>query len=162
MKTEDALRGVELFASLNPRQIARLTRLAHTREFALGTRILRRGDPATALYIVLRGQVSVTHPSGEMGSEWALGQIGPGEAFGEMALIDGGPRSADITAAQPTECLMLSRLDFAEELRRDPNLARALLPVLCAKIRRLQEQLSRYELHGKQIAARAQEVAEQE
>jgi CRP-like cAMP-binding protein len=89
--------------------------------------------------------VRITHPSEDAGAEHLLGEMGPGDAFGEMALIDEGPRSANVTTVEPTECLLLTRWDFGGEMSRDPAIARALLPVLCARIRGLQERLLRYE-----------------
>jgi CRP/FNR family transcriptional regulator, cyclic AMP receptor protein len=145
---EAALRGVEIFARLNRRQLARLAKLATRREFPAGAPILRAGDSGVALYVVVSGRVRITLRSGETGMEWLLREMGPGEAFGEIALIDGGPRAADVTAAEPTECVLISRWDFSGEIRNDPDIARALLPVLCAKIRRLQDQLTRYEVEA--------------
>jgi CRP-like cAMP-binding protein len=71
--------------------------------------------------------------------------MGPGEAFGEMSLIDDAPRSANVTALEPTECVVLTRWDFNGELRRDPAIAEALLPVLCARVRELYQRLLAYE-----------------
>ena len=145
---EAALRGVEIFAGLHSRQIGRLVRLATRQQFDTGAPILRAGDRGVALYVIVSGRVRITHRSEETGTEWLLREMGPGEAFGEIALIDGGPRAADVTAVEPTECLLITRWEFEGELRADPAIARALLPVLCAKIRRLQEQLTRYELEA--------------
>jgi CRP-like cAMP-binding protein len=140
-----ALRRVGIFERMSERQIARLARLATLRNFPAGTRILRRGDTGIALYVILSGRVAVTHPSEDGSAETELRQIGPGEVFGEIALIDGGPRSANVTAQEDTQCLLLTRWDFAGEMRHDPDIARALLPVLCGCIRRLQERLFQYE-----------------
>jgi CRP/FNR family cyclic AMP-dependent transcriptional regulator len=145
MKTEAALRGVEIFARLNNRQIARLARLATRRQFAAGTQILRAGDSGVALYVIVSGRVRITHHAEETGTDWLLREMGAGESFGEISLIDGGPRAADVTAVEDTECVLLSRWDFSGEIRDDPDIARALLPVLCQKIRLLQDQLARYE-----------------
>jgi CRP-like cAMP-binding protein len=142
---EAALKEVEIFARLNDRQLARLARLATRREFAAGTQILHRGDTGVALYIILRGRVAVTLQPEEGQPEHSLGEMGPGASFGEMALIDGGPRSADVKALEPTECLLLTRWDFQGELRQDADIARALLPSLCARVRRLTERLGEYE-----------------
>src|SRR4051794_29105887 len=140
MTTEAALRGVEIFARLNNRQIARLSRLATRRQFAAGTQILRAGDGGVALYVIVSGRVRITQSAEETGAEVLLREMGPGESFGEIALIDGGPRSADVTAHEATECVLLSRWDFSGEIREDPDIARALLPALCQKIRWLIDQ----------------------
>jgi CRP/FNR family cyclic AMP-dependent transcriptional regulator len=148
VNTEAAFRGVEIFSRLNNRQLGRLARLATRRHFPPGERILRAGDSGVALYVIVSGRVQVTHRSAETGTEWLLGEMGPGEAFGEIALIDGGPRSADVTAVEPTECILITRWDFSGEIRDDADIARALLPALCAKIRRLHEQLTTYEMEA--------------
>ena len=145
MTTEAALKGVEIFARLNNRQIGRLARLSSRRQFAAGTQILRAGDGGVALYVIVSGRVRITHDADETGAELLLREMGPGEAFGEIALIDGGPRSADVTAVEETECVLLSRWDFSGEMRDDPDIARALLPVLCQKIRQLVDQLAQHE-----------------
>jgi CRP/FNR family cyclic AMP-dependent transcriptional regulator len=142
MTTEAALRGVEIFGRLSNRQIGRLSRLATRRQFAAGTPILRSGEGGVALYVVVSGRVRITQCAEETGAEMLLREMGPGESFGEIALIDGGPRSADVTAVEDTECVMLSRWDFGGEMRDDPDIARALLPVLCQKIRLLIDQLA--------------------
>jgi CRP-like cAMP-binding protein len=97
------------------------------------------------LYVILSGRVAVAVPSEDGGAETPLREFVPGEVFGEIALIDGGPRSANVTAVEDTRCLLLTRWDFAGEMRHDPGIARALLPVLCAYIRVLQERLFQYE-----------------
>jgi CRP-like cAMP-binding protein len=145
MDTEAILRAVPIFSRLKGRQLARLARLATHKSFAEGTLILRRGDTGVALYIVVSGRVAARLPSEDAKPDRLLGEMGPGEAFGEMALIDDSPRSADVAAVEPTECLVLTRWDFSGEMKRDPEIAQALLPVLCRRIRELNERLSAYE-----------------
>ena len=139
------LRKVRIFANLNERQLARLARRAVRRQFPEGAEVIGRGETGVALYVVVSGHLTVSGRSEQTGEEHVLGELGPGEAFGEIALIDGGPRSADVRAAEPTECLMLSRWDFQAELERDPELASGLLPALCARIRQLQDRLLQHE-----------------
>jgi CRP-like cAMP-binding protein len=140
-----ALRGVELFSGLNDRQLGRLAKRATQRRFPAGSRVLRRGDAGVALYVILTGRIVVSCPCPDTGQSWTLGELGPGQVFGEVALIDGGPRSADVDAVDVTDCLVLTRWDFGGELAQDPDLARALLPILCRRIRSLQAQLIGYQ-----------------
>lgn len=139
------LRAVDIFAELKDQQIARLGKLATRRAFPAGVQILRRGDSGVALYVVVSGRVAITLESEEGAREQRLGELGPGEVFGEMALLDGGPRSANVTAAEPTECLLINRWDFSGEMLRDADIARALVPVLCQRIRKLHERVLKYE-----------------
>jgi CRP/FNR family cyclic AMP-dependent transcriptional regulator len=145
MNVEAALRGVEIFSALDGRQIARLAKRVTCRDFPAGTPILRRGEGGAAMYVILSGRVVVTMPSEEGAGVQRLGELCPGQVFGEIALLDGGPRSADVTAVEPTQCMLLSRWDFEDAMRRDAQIARAMLPVLCARIRSLQERVLRYE-----------------
>jgi len=73
----------------------------------------------------------------------SLAEMGPADFFGEMGLLDDVVRSATITASAPTECALLGRWDFQRELRDDPAIALALLPVLTERIRDLEARLSR-------------------
>ena len=70
-----------------------------------------------------------------------LNDLGPGVFFGEMGLIDGAPRSATIQALEDTECLVLSRWDFIAELRTNPQMAVAILPVLSRRLREVEDKL---------------------
>src|SRR5438094_62143 len=106
---EAALRGAAIFAHLNDRQIGRLAGLATLQEFPAAARIVRRGDSGMALYIIVRGRVLVTVDSEQDATVKRLGELGAGEVFGELALIDEGPRSADVTALEATECVLLTR-----------------------------------------------------
>ncbi len=145
MDVEAALKKVDLFSRMSARQVARLARLATRRSFPAGTQILRRGDTGVALYLICEGRVRVTVNRDDDETDTVLGELGSGQVFGEMALIDEGPRSANVTALEPVTCLLLTRWDFMEAVGSDADLARALLPVLCARIRNLQERLIQYE-----------------
>jgi CRP-like cAMP-binding protein len=118
-----------------------------TRHFDAGTLILRQGSSAVALYVILAGKVEISHAPEEGGNAppIALVTLGPGECFGEMALVDDQARSADVTAIEPTSCALLSRWEFQQELRRSPEVALALIAILSGRIRQLDERLSRYE-----------------
>jgi CRP-like cAMP-binding protein len=72
-------------------------------------------------------------------------KLGPGEFFGEMALLDGRPRSASVTATEETQCLVLHRWDFLRELRKNPEIGIAMLSVLSGRIRATNEALGRPE-----------------
>ena len=96
---------------------------------------MKEGDPGDALYIIKSGVASVTKASRLRGREAILATLKRGGSFGELALIDGLPRSADVTAAQPLECYMLSRADFLVALDEYPGVARGMLPYLAAMVR---------------------------
>jgi CRP-like cAMP-binding protein len=70
--------------------------------------------------------------------------MGTGESFGDMALLDGFPRTASVHAKEDTECLVMTRWDFTAELRTNPSIALAMLPILSKRIRELNERLVGY------------------
>lgn len=93
-----------------------------------------KGDPGNAMMAVLSGRVRICSYSTE-GREVVLNVIGAGEVFGEIAMLDGGPRTADAFAMEKTELLVLSRRDFLPFLEKNPAVCVRLLQVLCERLR---------------------------
>jgi len=139
---EETLRQVALFSRLSDRQRARLARFATTREYEQGATIVRQGDTSMSLYVVLSGRVRVNRESEGGGGAVEVEQLGPGGAFGEMGLIEDLPRAATVVAEEPTNCALLAKWDFQNELREDPEIALSLLPVLTSRIRELDSLLA--------------------
>ncbi len=142
---ERTLAAVPLLSRLSARQRVRLARLATTRSYRPGSVIVRQGDTSMALYVVLSGGVRIERQSDAGGGAVQVAQVGPAGYFGEMGLIDDQPRAATVVALEPTECALLAKWDFQNELRDDPEIALALLPVLTQRIRDLDERLARAE-----------------
>jgi CRP/FNR family transcriptional regulator, cyclic AMP receptor protein len=143
MKTQhslaDALAAVPLLSRLNDSQRARLAKLATRRKYQAGAVIVRQGDTSMSFYVILSGLVRVEQElAGD--ARLTLREFGPGGFFGEMGLIDDLPRSATVVAVEPTECALLAKWDFGNELREDPDIALALLPILSQRIRDLEAQ----------------------
>lgn len=134
---EEALGQVTLFSRLSERQRARLARFATTRDYKRGATIVRQGDTSMSLYVILSGSVRVDRESEGGGGAVQVERLGPGGAFGEMGLLDDQPRAATVVAEEPTTCALLAKWDFQNELREDPAIALALLPVLTGRIREL-------------------------
>jgi CRP/FNR family transcriptional regulator len=109
--------------------------LAHCRHqrFRKGIVVFHQDDPAGMLYVILSGRVrvSVTSPFGE---ELTLALLGPGECFGEMALLSGGERTATVVALEATDTLVLTALEVSQLLAAQPRLALALLQVLSRRL----------------------------
>jgi CRP/FNR family cyclic AMP-dependent transcriptional regulator len=139
---EDVFAAVPLFKRLSARQRSRLARHATTRTYQAGDVIIREGDTGMTLYVILTGAARVTRRSAE-GHTVSLHEMGPAGFFGEMGLLDDVVRSATITASAPVECALLGRWDFQRELRDDPAIALALLPILTERIRDLEARLSK-------------------
>jgi CRP/FNR family cyclic AMP-dependent transcriptional regulator len=125
---------------LPPEEIDRLAQVATTRGYKAGEPVFLKGDPGTAMMAVLSGRVRICSYSAE-GREVVLNVIGPGEVFGEIALIDGGERTADAFAMEAAELLVLSRRDFLPFLYRNPEVCVRLLEVMCQRLRWTSEQL---------------------
>ena len=139
---EETLHGVTLLARLTPRQRARLARFATTRTFPAGSVIVRQGDTSMSLYVILSGSVRVAREDEGGGGSIEVEQLGAGGAFGEMGLIEDMPRAATVVAVEQTTCALLAKWDFQNELREDPEIAIALLPVLTGRIRELDTMLA--------------------
>jgi len=104
-----------------------------------GAPIFRRGDPGEGMLLVLDGLVRL-HLASAAGRELTLGLAGPGEPVGEIALIDGGPRSADATALTPVRALLFRHADAAAIIATDASVAGALLRTLAGRLRRTTDQ----------------------
>ncbi len=132
MPYEEQLAKVWIFSKLERSDVSRIAKAVVQRTYAKGEEIVKEGEQAVAFYVINSGKVDVTK------GEKTLATMGPGESFGEMALLDGFPRSANITAVEDTECLVMTRWDFTAELRTNPSIALAMLPVMSKRIRELE------------------------
>lgn len=129
-----ALLTSPLFQAMKPAELDEILKFASERRYRRGQMILQRGDEGSSLMAVLRGRVRISFFSGE-GKEVTLNVIEPGEIFGEMALLDGLPRSADATAVADTLLLVVERRHFLPFLRQNDDLYLRLLAVLCDRLR---------------------------
>ena len=134
------LRNHPLFREFPPAVIENLGTYMTRRSVRRGAKIFAKGDPGTALIAVLWGSVKIS-VSTSGGHEAVLNIISPGQAFGEIALLDGQPRTADAAAMTDCELMVIDRRDFIPVLRREPDLALKLIETLCARIRRTSEQV---------------------
>ena len=137
---EDTLAKHFPFRHLPEDDLRRVVALARKRQFANNERIFSKGDSASGMMAVLSGRVRIVSYSLD-GKEVVLRVIEPGEVFGEIALIDGGERTADAVAFGRTEVLFLDRRDFLPFLEANPKLCVEMLKVLCQRLRSTSEQL---------------------
>jgi CRP/FNR family cyclic AMP-dependent transcriptional regulator len=128
------LKSVPMFASFSPEQLRELETMIMRRSASRGSAIVREGEPADVLYIVVSGRLKVMMGEAD-GKETILNILGPGEFFGEMGLIDDNPRSATVVAIEPCEMLALTRRDFRRCLVENANLAMAVMRVLVHRLR---------------------------
>src|SRR5438876_4785287 len=135
-----ALRSVPLFAALDPEATARLGNYLTIHDYPSSAVICRNGDPGDAMYLIDLGKVhiSVTDADGHVVT---LAELGPGDFFGEMSIIDRRGRSADATVIQDARLAKLTRDDFLSFMRGDPRIALELLTALTQRLRRTDELL---------------------
>ena len=126
---EQLLAKAPVFSTLSPELLEPILASGEERAFQAGETIVRQGDPGDDLYVVLEGRVRV-----ERGGR-AVESLGEGEFFGEVAVLDGRPRSADVVAETAVRTLRLSREVVRDALEREPRAAWAMLQVLAARLR---------------------------
>ena len=129
-----------LFRALPEQTIQQITALASRRSYMADSVVFMRGDPGDALYGVVTGRVRIS-ASGSGGKEVFLNIMEPGDAFGEIALLDGQPRTAAATTLAPTELMIIRREDFLGLVKREPQLAVHLIELLCKRVRWTSEQM---------------------
>jgi len=134
MTGTEALGKVPLFAGLPPPEMERLGALVRARRYRRGEVIFLEGDAGSSLCIIAIGRVRIVL-SGADGREVVLNVYGPGDFFGEFALLDGEPRSADAIAQEPCLLYWLTRNDFLAFLESHPRAASTLLAVLSRRLR---------------------------
>ncbi len=135
MSVERILAQTPLFAGLSTAESDALAQLFRPRTYRKGAVVFSEGDPGATLYLIHSGEVKLTIMSPE-GREIILALLGPGGFFGELALLDGGERSATATARAPSKFFALEREHFLTFLRRHPDTAAALLAALSRRLRR--------------------------
>jgi CRP/FNR family cyclic AMP-dependent transcriptional regulator len=131
---EEGLGRSFLFPLLNPSERERFIAAAHPRSWPAGATIFVLDDPGTSMMLVRTGTVRIGYPTPE-GRTFLLAELGPGSVFGEIALLDGGPRSADATAATDCTLWAFERRDFLPLLEHNWKLAEAVLRVVCGRLR---------------------------
>ena len=145
------LRTIPLFSGVRDPELEQIAGVAAHRKVPRGTVIVRSGDPTDSLYILINGSARVMN-SDEEGREVILSILGPGDFFGEMGLIDGSPRSADVVAAESCELLVISKADFKRCLQENFEVALNIMKRLVERLReadRKIESLALMDVYGR-------------
>jgi CRP-like cAMP-binding protein len=137
-KHQALLASIPLFAGLDAEHLSKIAALAEVRSYPGRAVVVNQGEPARALFAIGRGRLKVAS-SGPDGRDTVLGIMAEGEVFGEVALLDGGARSATCTAIEPCELLVIDRAQFLDLLEKSPAIAVKLLHVLAGRLRRLSQ-----------------------
>lgn len=131
---EDRLKRVQLFSGLDDESLKLLAARCRRRKFEVGEALFHEGDPGQTLYIVLSGTVLIQRVTKDMETVH-IAQRQPGEHFGELALFDDLPRSADAETGSPCELLLLERRDLVPLLEGHPSIAWNIIRALSARLR---------------------------
>jgi CRP-like cAMP-binding protein len=137
---ELVLSGHFLLRHLSREELRRLAATTTLSNHSPGAVIFQKGDPGDSMMAVIRGRVKICSHSIE-GKELVLNIINRGGLFGEIALLDGEPRTADAIALEESDLLVLERSKFQPFLRESPDLALRLLAVVCKRLRETSEHL---------------------
>lgn len=138
----ELLKSVTLFADLEEGELERFSHVAVPRTFPAGTRVFHEGDDSDACYIVKQGSFRVTREHSD-GRAITLATLGPGEIFGELAMLDGDQRSASAEALSEGELLALPANDVRALLARHPEISLKLVAGLVRRLRAANVRLSR-------------------
>ena len=125
----DLLRRMELFSTCSQRELAQVAALTVQAHFDAGAVLTRQGVSGGLAFVIAKGRADVTRGGRR------LATLGPGDVVGELSLIDGGPRSATVTAVSDVEVLEISGEDLQRLLRKAPSVVRKLLEALSIRLR---------------------------
>jgi CRP/FNR family cyclic AMP-dependent transcriptional regulator len=134
------LRDHPLFGALGPEVLERLSAHAIPKKFSQGATIFTKGDPGTSLFAVSQGTVKISASSAD-GRDAVFNLVTEGAIFGEIALLDGRPRTADAIAVTDCELMVIERRDFVPLVESNPDVALKLIEMLCARLRQTTAQL---------------------
>jgi CRP-like cAMP-binding protein len=137
-RERDALARVPLFSGLAPRYVKRLADLTEEQRYMEGARVVREGDIGDTFYVILQGEAKVVNRTGRV-----VNRLRPGDFFGEISLLDGGPRTADVVADTPLTMLALPRKAFLHALELEPAVAVKLLGHAAGMLRRMERSTTR-------------------
>ncbi|HEX9436111.1 MAG TPA: cyclic nucleotide-binding domain-containing protein [Candidatus Limnocylindria bacterium] len=127
------LRRVPMFQELDDHTLREIGNAAVEQRWEAGQEIVRQGDTGVGMFIVRSGKVEIVQD--HEGKPEKVRDLGPGDVFGEMALLDEFPRSATVRAVEPTTCLGITRWHFRGILESHPQIALKLLPILTRRLR---------------------------
>ncbi len=125
----ELLRKVAIFSGVPDRALGTIAEQVEVIDFPAGRYIVRQGQVGTGFYLLANGRVTVTR-----GGE-TLAQLGPGDFFGELSVIDQLPRTAHVITEEPTTCLALASWNFIKVMERHPKIALSILREVAARLR---------------------------
>jgi CRP/FNR family transcriptional regulator, cyclic AMP receptor protein len=150
----------KLFAGVQPEDVRRVLRIARRRTFKRSEVVVHEGDPADSLHLIVSGRFAVQRTT-RVGEDALIAVHGPGDAFGELALVEGAARAATVYALEPAETLCVHRIEFDALRAKQPSVDRMLVTLLANQVRRMDELLTEayYDDAGKRLLRRLLELA---
>jgi CRP/FNR family transcriptional regulator, cyclic AMP receptor protein len=139
---ETFLGRVPLFQGLNNRQLKQLARRFVARTYQPDESIVSQGKGGAGMFTIVSGHAEAVIDSGD-GEKTVVNTFGPNDFFGEIALLDDGPRTASVIATEETECLVLSRPEFIAVLKNDADMGAVISQELAKRLRKLINTLDR-------------------
>ena len=137
----ESLARIPLLQGVPAEALGQLLRVVRRRSYHRSEVVFHQGDPGDTLHLIRAGRVKIVLPA-ETGDEVVLAILGPGDCFGEMAVLDGEPRSASVVAMEQVETLALGRQDFRTFFRSSPETAERLVINLARIIRKVNEDVA--------------------
>jgi len=140
MNIHDLVRAVPIFGDLDDAEIKKIADIGINRKFTKNGIVFLEDEEGAALFIIISGKVKIVRTDDE-GGEVILSILGEGDFFGEMAILDGLPRSATVVSIDNSELFMIHRRDFLQVIEKSPQVAVSLLRELTRRLRKADEQI---------------------
>ncbi len=134
------VRNVPIFSELDEKELRKIADIGISRKYSKNAIVFLEEEAGAALFIIVSGKVKVVRTDDE-GKEVILSILGPGEFFGEMAILDGLPRSATVVSIEESELFMIHRREFLQLIENSPQVAVSLLRELTGRLRKADEQI---------------------
>jgi CRP-like cAMP-binding protein len=154
-----ALRGIEIFSPLSPSELERVATGVRVERYSAGETVLHQGDPGDSFFVIKEGEVEVSLGDCQKDRR-VLTHLGKGNIFGEMSLLTGEARSANIIALTDCEFLVLDKKGFQDILTANPTIARALSEILAKRKLELDQEIARGKQKEKMIEESCQSILE--
>ncbi|MFZ1746136.1 MAG: cyclic nucleotide-binding domain-containing protein [Nitrospirales bacterium] len=148
---KQAIKNVPLFSELTDQELNLLAASGSRQKFPDKNVIFQEGDSGEVLFIILSGKVKVLL-TGKNGQEFILSHLGPGNFFGEMAILESAPRSASVVTVEASEFFLLGQTELTELLKHHPDIAMKILKNLSQRLRTVSEQvrsLVMFDIYGR-------------
>jgi len=139
--TTPTLADIDFFKVFTADAIANLERAATRRNFRKNTHIIVAGEESHAAYVLLEG-TAYAFTDDDNGNEFIVGSFAPGECFGELGLLDGHTRTANVITTSACQCLVVPRTEINYEIMKEPKVAQAIIHLLVDRIRTMTEDVS--------------------